>query len=342
MAEKPIKDSLMELYEEAHFTPQMRERAEKITEATLNYEKVASGHKFEGGYPKEVREAWAELADLCYGDEHNLQIIRFVNRQFLNGRIAGGKRYNQPQLAAIMKGFELHETVEKLMDNLDWVMTHSITATELAANENKPSATNYNPVSSIAGCLGKKSERPYFLLDDEYRVVGNLTACTCLLVEKTMDFVDPPTFYNLDGEPCQPLPLKIDRWRNLRTHPWAGSTDLTLDLEKLNAAVQAIYAGQIPKKFVPKDSKADTELPAIILNFGETFGCVAFRYPEFKMFLEAAQYIGAKVVIFADACSQLVAAKSEEDFERDGSFVAVMPMLLDDCFPEERMFVIET
>lgn len=330
---KPYKDVIAEIHEES-FTPEMKERAEAIKQAALDYEAVASQHQFLNGIPKEVREAWVKLADLCYGESDNLEIITHVNRQFLNSR-----KILQPQLNELAEGLELRKRITELREDMDWVMTHSITTEELSG-DNQP-MKGYDPVEAIANCMGKKSERPYYVLDDEYRVVANLLAATVVLAEKIMDFTDPPIMIDLQGATFTGNDHKILRWRNLRTLPWIASTDFTVDTEKLSAFMQSSFEKALPKKFVPISAKASEDLPFVILDFGESFGAVPFRYCEFKMFLEAARYIGAKTILYADAMHQLVAVKNEDDYEGEGSFVAVMPCRLSDTCEKERMFVIE-
>ena len=331
--DKPYKDVLAEIVEE-DFSPEMKERAEAIKQAALDYEAVADQHQFQNGIPKELREAWAKLADLCYGDSDNLKVICHANRQFMNSRKIG-----QPQLMELASGFELRKRITELKDDFDWVMTHTITLDEISDDGKKPNG--YDPVEAIANCMGKKSQRPYYVLDDEYRVVGNLINCSCLFVEKIMDFTDPPVMINLDGSVFTGNDFKILRWRNLRTVPWVASTEFSLDMGVLSDFIQRSMEKPLPKKFIPAKSELDSDLPVIILDFGETFGAVPFRYCEFKMFVDAANYAEAKTIIYTDSKHQLVAAKSESDFENDGSFVAVMPMLLADTFPKERMFLIE-
>lgn len=316
---------------EKNLTTEMKERAEAIKQAVLNYEDIANLHRFEAGIPKEVREAWVELADLCYGEHDNLEIINYVNQKLLNR--------HQPQLSELAEGLKLRRLITELRKDMDWVMTHSITAEELSG-DNQP-IKGYDPVGAIANCMGKKSERPYYVLDDEYRVVGNLLAASVVLAEKIMDFTDPPIMIDLQGTTFTGDDHKLLRWRNLKTRPWIASTDLTVDVEKLSAFMQSSFEKALPKKFVPSSSKASEDLPFVILDFGETFGAVPFRYCEFKMFLEAARYIGAKTILYADAMHQLVAVKSEDDYEGEGSFVAVMPCRLAYTCDTERMFVIE-
>lgn len=317
-----------------NLTTEMKERAEAIKQAVLNYERTADSHRFEAGISKEEREAWVKLADLCYGEHDNLEIVDYVNHQFLADR-----KILQPELSELAEGLELRKRITELREDMDWVMTHSITAEELSG-DNQP-MKGYDPVEAIANCMGKKSERPYYVLDDEYRVVGNLLAATVVLAEKIMDFVDPPTMIDLQGNTFTGDDHKLLRWRNLRTRPWIVSTDLTVDAEKLDTFMQSSFEKALPKKFIPPTSKASETLPFIILDFGDTFGAVSFRYCELKMFLEAAKYIGAETILYADAKHQLVAAKSEDDYEKDGSFVAVMPCKLSDTCEKERMFVIE-
>lgn len=334
MKDQPIKDMISEIYEEEHFTPEQKKRAEAIKQAALNYEEAADSHKFEAGIPKEVREAWMKLADLCYGDGDNLELITHVNRQFVNSR-----KINQPQLDELAESFKLRKRIVELRENVDWVMTHSITVGELSG-DNQPKK-GYNPVEAIANCMGKKSERPYYVLDDEYRVVGNLLAVTVLLAEKIMDFTDPAIMVDFDGAVFTGSDHKILKWRNLRTRPWIASTDLTLSVEKLDAFIQSSFEKALPKKFIPVSSKTSEDLPFVILDFGEAFGAVPFRYCELKMFLEAARYIGAETILYADAVTQLIAVRDEADFDGEGSFVAVMPCRLADTCEMERMFVIE-
>ena len=334
MKEQPIKDTISEIYEEEHFTPEQKKRAEAIKQAALDYEKAADSHKFEAGIPKEVREAWMELADLCYGDGDNLELITHVNRQFANSR-----KISQPQLDELAEGLKLRKRIVELRENVDWVMTHSVTADELSG-DNQPKK-DYDPVKAIANCMGGKSERPYYVLDDEYRVVGNLFAVTVLLAEKIMDFTDPAIMIDFDGAIFTGNDHKMLQWRNLRTRPWIASTELTLSVEKLDAFIQSGFKKALPKKFIPASSKTSLDLPFIILDFGEAFGAVSFRYCELKMFLEAARYIGAKTLLYADAVTQLIAVKDEADFDGEGSFVAVMPCRLAEGCDMERMFVIE-
>lgn len=321
------------MIKEENLTTEMKERAEAIKQAVLDYEKADDSHRFEAGIPKEVREAWVKLADLCYGESDNLEIINYVNQRLLN------RKTLQPQLSELAEGLELHKRITELREDMDWVMTHSITAEELSG-DNQP-VKGYDPVEAIANCMGKKSERPYYVLDDEYRVVGNLLAASVVLVEKIMDFTDPPIMIDLQGATFTGDDHKILRWRNLRTRPWIASTDFIVDAEKLSAFMQSSFEKALPKKFVPISAKASEDLPFVILDFGETFGAVPFRYCEFKMFLEAARYIGAKTILYADAMHQLVAVKNEDDYEGEGSFVAVMPCRLSDTCEKERMFVIE-
>lgn len=321
------------MVKEENLTTEMKERAEAIKQAVLDYEKADNSHRFEAGIPKEVREAWVKLADLCYGESDNLEIINYVNQKLLNRKIL------QPQLNELAEGLELRKQITELREDIDWVMTHSITAEELSGG-NQP-VKGYDPVEAIANCMGKKSERPYYVLDDEYRVVGNLLAATVVLAEKIMDFTDPPIMIDLKGATFTGDDHKILRWRNLRTRPWIASTDFTVDAKKLSAFMQSSFEKALPKRFVPFSSNISVDLPFVILDFGETFGAVSFRYCEFKMFLEAARYIGAKTILYADAMHQLVAVKSEDDYEGEGSFVAVMPCRLSGTCEKERMFVIE-
>ena len=331
---KPYKDVIAEIHEES-FTPEQKKRAEAIKQAALDYEAVANQHQFLNGIPKEVREAWVKLADLCYDGSDNLELITYVNRQFLNSR-----KILQPELSELAEGLELRKRITtELREDTDWVMTHSITSEELSG-DSQP-MKGYDPVEAIANCMGEKSERPYYVLDDEYRVVGNLLATTVVLAEKIMDFTDPPVMIDLQGATFTGNDHKLLRWRNLRTRPWIASTDLTVDVEKLSAFMQSSFEKALPKKFVSISAKASEDLPFVILDFGESFGAMPFRYCEFKMFLEAAMYIGAKTILYADAMHQLVAAKSEDDYEGEGSFVAVMPCKLSDTCEKERMFVIE-
>lgn len=324
---------IAEIVEEGRFTPEMKDRAEAIKQAVLNYEAVDS-HQYLNGIPKEVREAWVELADLCYGESNNLELITHVNRQFVNSR-----KISQPQLNELAEGLELRRRITELRKDADWVMAHSITANELSGDSQLKKG--YDPVEAIANCMGKKSERPYFVLDDEYRVVANLIGATVVLAEKIMDFTDPAIMVDLEGAIFTGNDHKLLKWRNLRTRPWIASTELTLNIEKLDAFIQSVFEKALPKKFIPASSKVSEDLPFVILDFGETFGAVPFRYCELKMFLEAARYIGAKTLLYADAMHQLVAVKDEADFDGEGSFVAVMPCgLTEDC-DKERMFVIE-
>lgn len=331
--ENPYKDTIAEIVEEERFTPEMKDRAEAIKQAVLNYEAVDS-HQYLNGIPKEVREAWMGLADLCYGESNNLELIAHVNRQFVNSR-----KISQPQLNELAEGFEMRRRVTELRKDVDWVMIHSITANELSGG-NQPKK-GYDPVEAIANCMGKKSERPYFVLDDEYRIVANLIGATVVLAEKIMDFTDPAIMVDLEGATFTGDDYKLLRWRNLRTRPWIASTELTLSVEKLDAFIQSGFEKALPKKFIPASSKASEDLPFVILDFGETFGAVPFRYCELKMFLEAAGYIDAKALLYADAMHQLVAVKDEADFDGEGSFVAVMPCRLAENCDTEKMFVIE-
>lgn len=331
--ENPYKDTIAEIVEEERFTPEMKDRAKAIKQAVLKYE-AADSHQYLNGIPKEVREAWVELADLCYGESNNLELITHVNRQFVNSR-----KISQPQLNELAEGFELRKRVTELRKDADWVMTHSITAGELSGDSQPKKG--YDPVEAIANCMGKKSERPYFVLDDEYRVVANLIGATVVLAEKIMDFTDPAIMVDLEGAIFMGNDYKLLKWRNLRTRPWIASTELTLNVEKLDAFIQSGFEKTLPKKFIPTSSKVSEDLPFVILDFGETFGAVPFRYCELKMFLEAARYIGAETILYADAMHQLVAVKNEADFDGEGSFVAVMPCRLAETCDEERMFVIE-
>lgn len=321
------------MIKEENLTAEMKERAEAIKQAVLNYEKTADSHRFEAGISKEEREAWVKLADLCYGESDNLEIIDYVNQKLLNRRIL------QPQLNELAEGLKLRKRIMELREDMDWVMAYSITAEELSG-DNRP-VKGYDPVEAIANCMGKKSERPYYILDDEYRVVANLLAASVVLVEKIMDFTDPPIMIDLQGTTFTGNDHKLLRWRNLRTRPWIASTDFTINVEKFRTFMQSDFAKALPKKFVPSSSNTSVDLPFVILDFGESFGAVPFRYCEFKMFLEAARYIGAKTILYADAMHQLVAVKSEDDYEGEGSFVAVMPCMLSDTCEKERMFVIE-
>lgn len=333
MKEQPIKDTIAEIYEGEHFTPEQKKRAEAIKQAVLNYEAI-DNQQYSNGIPKEVREAWVELADLCYGDGDNLELITHVNRQFVNSR-----KISQPQLDELAEGFKLRRRIVELRENVDWVMTHSVTADELSGDNQ--SKKGYDPVKAIANCMGKKSERPYYVLDDEYRIVANLLGASVVLAEKIMDFTDPAIMVDFEGAIFTGNDHRMLRWRNLRTRPWIASTDLTLSVKKLDAFIQSGFEKALPKKFVPASSKAGEDLPFVILDFGESFGAVPFRYCEFKMFLEAARYIGAETILYADAATQLIAAKNEADFDGEGSFVAVMPCRLSDTCEMERMFVIE-
>lgn len=321
------------MVKEENLTTEMKERAEAIKQAVLNYEAV-EWPQYSKGIPKEIREAWVKLADLCYGEHDNLKIIDYVNHQFLTDR-----RILQPQLSELTEGLKLRKRITELRKDTDWVMAYSITAEELSG-DNQP-IKGYDPVEAIANCMGKKSERPYYVLDNEYRVVGNLLNASVVLVEKIMDFTDPPVIIDLQGATFTGNDHKLLRWRNLRTRPWIASTDFTVDVEKFSAFMQSDFAKALPKKFVPSSSKTSVDLPFVILDLGETFGAVSFRYCEFKMFLEAAKYIGAETILYADAMHQLVAVKSEDDYEGEGSFVAVMPCRLSDTCEKERMFVIE-
>lgn len=323
------------MIKEENLTTEMKERAEAIKQAVLDYEAAANQHQFLNGIPKEVREAWVRLADLCYGESDNLEVVDYVNHQFLVDR-----KKPQPQLSELAEGLELRKRITELQEDMDWVMTHSITAEELSG-DNQP-IKGYDPVEAIANCMGKKSERPYYVLDDEYRVVGNLLNASVVLAEKIMDFTDPPVMIDLQGATFTGNDHKILRWRNLRTQPWIASTDFTVDAKKLSAFMQSSFEKALPKGFVPFSSNISVNLPFVILDFGGTFGAVPFRYCEFKMFLEAARYIGAKTILYADAMHQLVAVKSEDDYEGGGSFVAVMPCRLSDTCEKEKMFVIET
>lgn len=331
--ENPYKDMIAEIVEEERFTPEMKSRALAIMQAVLNYESV-DDHQYLNGIPKEVREAWVELADLCYGESNNLELITHVNRQFVNSR-----KISQPQLNELAEGFELRERITELRKDVDWVMTHSITANELSGDNQLKKG--YDPVEAIANCMGKKSERPYFVLDDEYRIVANLLSASVVLVEKIMDFTDPAIMVDLEGAIFTGNDHKLLKWRNLRTRPWIASTDLTLNVEKLDVFIQSGFEKALPKKFIPASSKASEDLPFVILDFGETFGAVPFRYCELKMFLEAARYIDAKTLLYADAMHQLVAVKNEADLDGEGSFVAVMPCRLAEDCDAEKMFVIE-
>lgn len=330
---EPIKDTITEIYEE-DFTPEMLERAEKIKDLTLDYDLEL--HKKEEDFnPAVANKIWLELADQCYGDERNGEVVSSALRQLILGNAA---KIGREALQRMKNGFELQKRVADLKKDLDWVMSHTITLGELAPTETKDWA-DYDPKEQISACLGKKSERPYVLLDEEFKIYGNLNVCTLLLAEKTMDYVDPPCLVGLDGEPYpDKLPMP---WRKLRLHPWAGSTPMSVSIKKLTAFVQDATEKTLPKKFIPNGSKADVDLPYVILDFGETFGCMAFRFCELRMFIETAHYLKAETVLFGDACSQLVAVQNEDDLEKEGSFVAVMPSLLYDGFPQERMFVIE-
>lgn len=331
--ENPYKDMIAEIVEEKHFTPEMKSRALAIMQAVLNYESVDS-RQYLNGIPKEVREAWVELADLCYGESNNLELIAHVNRQFVNSR-----KISQPQLDELAEGFKLRERITELRKDVDWVMAHSITANELSGDNQLKKG--YDPVEAIANCMGKKSERPYFVLDDEYRIVANLLGASVVLAEKIMDFTDPAIMVDLEGAIFTGDDYRLLKWRNLRTRPWIASTELTLNVEKLDAFIQSGFEKALPKKFIPASSKASEDLPFIILDFGETFGAVSFRYCELKMFLEAARYIGAETLLYSDAVHQLVAVKDEADFDGEGSFVAVATCKLAEGCDTEKMFVIE-
>lgn len=332
--ENPYKDTITEIVEEGCFTLEMKNRAEAIKQAVLEYEAISCQHQFSNGIPKEVREAWVKLADLCYGENNNWELITHVNRQFVNSR-----KISQPQLSELAEGFKLRRRITELCKDADWVMTHSITANELSG-DNQPKK-GYDPVEAIANCMGKKSERPYFVLDDEYRIVANLLHATVVLAEKIMDFTDPAIMVDFEGAIFKGDDYKLLRWRNLRTRPWIASTEFTLNVEKLDAFIQIGFEKALPKKFIPASSKTSLDLPFIILDFGENFGAVPFRYCEFKMFLEATRYIGAETILYADAVTQLIAVKDEADFDGEGSFVAAMPCRLAEDCDMEKMFVIE-